>query len=375
MSCRLSDIATYVNERVSISKLTLKTYVSTENMIPNKGGITVSSGLPAISTTQAFKQGDVLVSNIRPYFKKIWVAEYDGGCSNDVLVFRPKEGIASSEFLYLVLSDDAFFDYMMAGSKGTKMPRGDRKAIIDYPISDFAISHQDQITRILLPLNRKIHVNAKLNDNLQQQAVALFKSYFIDFEFALNQEYVESEIGLIPRGWRVYKLSEFLPVITGRKNVNITSAKGKYPFFSCSQDFLWTNEYSFEGNAILVAGNGDFNVKWFNGKFEAYQRTYVLIPYVERFTSWLYYAVKYNLANITCAARGSVIKFITKGNLENFTFAAPKDLTHLDVIDVFDSINRTIDGLVQENYRLSALRDTLLPKLLSGEIDMSNVCL
>lgn len=166
MSCRLSDIATYVNERVSISKLTLKTYVSTENMIPNKGGITVSSGLPAISTTQAFKQGDVLVSNIRPYFKKIWVAEYDGGCSNDVLVFRPKEGIASSEFLYLVLSDDAFFDYMMAGSKGTKMPRGDRKAIIDYPISDFAISHQDQITRILLPLNRKIHVNAKLNDNL-----------------------------------------------------------------------------------------------------------------------------------------------------------------------------------------------------------------
>ena len=84
----------------------------------------------------------------------------------------------------------------------------------------------------------------------------MFKSYFIDFEFALNQEYVESEIGLIPRGWRVYKLSEFLPVITGRKNVNITSAKGKYPFFSCSQDFLWTNEYSFEGNAILVAGNG-----------------------------------------------------------------------------------------------------------------------
>lgn len=177
MSCRLSDIATYVNERVSISKLTLKTYVSTENMIPNKGGITVSSGLPAISTTQAFKQGDVLVSNIRPYFKKIWVAEYDGGCSNDVLVFRPKEGIASSEFLYLVLSDDAFFDYMMAGSKGTKMPRGDRKAIIDYPISDFAISHQDQITRILLPLNRKIHVNAKLNDNLEQQAQLLIQQY------------------------------------------------------------------------------------------------------------------------------------------------------------------------------------------------------
>ena len=166
MSCRLSDIATYVNEKVAISKLTLKTYVSTENMIPNKGGITVSSGLPSVSTTQAFKQGDVLVSNIRPYFKKTWLAEYDGGCSNDVLVFRPREGIVSSEFLYLLLSDDVFFDYMMAGSKGTKMPRGDRKNIMNYLVSDFALSNQKQIKKILLPLNKKIQVNAKLNDNL-----------------------------------------------------------------------------------------------------------------------------------------------------------------------------------------------------------------
>lgn len=166
MSCRLSEIATYVNDKVAISKLTLKTYISTENMIQDKGGVTFSSGLPAVSTTQAFKQGDVLVSNIRPYFKKIWLAEFDGGCSNDVLVFRPKEERVSSEFLYLVLSDDAFFDYMMAGSKGTKMPRGDRKDIMNYLVSDFALSNQEQITEILLPLNKIIHVNAKLNDNL-----------------------------------------------------------------------------------------------------------------------------------------------------------------------------------------------------------------
>ncbi|WP_418886754.1 restriction endonuclease subunit S, partial [Filifactor alocis] len=82
----------------------------------------------------------------------------------------------------------------------------------------------------------------------------------------------------------------------------------------------WTDEYSFEGNAILVAGNGDFNVKFYNGKFEAYQRTYVLIPHNPRFSAWLFYAVKYNLNKITVAARGSVIKFITKGNLEDFSF-------------------------------------------------------
>lgn len=213
----------------------------------------------------------------------------------------------------------------------------------------------------------------RINDNLEQQASALFKSWFIDFKQVPNCDFVNSEIGLIPNDWRVYKLSDFLPVITGKKNANVSSDKGAYPFFSCSQSISWTNDYSFDGHAILVAGNGDFNVKWYNGKFDAYQRTYVLIPYNKRFTSWLYYAVKYNLFNITSAARGSVIKFITKGNLENFAFAGPKDLDSLDVIDTFTTINHTIDKKTQENYRLSALRDALLPKLMSGEIDISAV--
>lgn len=232
---------------------------------------------------------------------------------------------------------------------------------------------QNKIVSVLASLDSKIDCNQKINDNLEQQASALFKSWFIDFKQVPNCDFVNSEIGLIPNDWRVYKLSDFLPVITGKKNANVSSDKGAYPFFSCSQGISWTNDYSFDGHAILVAGNGDFNVKWYNGKFDAYQRTYVLIPYNKRFTSWLYYAVKYNLFNITRAARGSVIKFITKGNLENFAFAGPKDLDSLDVIDTFTTINHTIDKKTQENYRLSALRDALLPKLMSGEIDISAV--
>ena len=212
-----------------------------------------------------------------------------------------------------------------------------------------------------------------VNDNLQQQAVALYKSWFVDFSSAPNYEMVDSEIGKIPYGWRVYRLAEFLPVITGKKNANVSSEKGDYPFFSCSQGFAWTDDYSFEGHAILVAGNGDFNVKWYKGKFEAYQRTYVLIPYEERNTSWLYYAVKYNLTKITSAARGSVIKFITKGNLENFAFAAPSDLSSCEIIDTFAAINRKIDCLTQENYRLAVIRNALLPKLMCGEIDVSDI--
>ena len=133
----------------------------------------------------------------------------------------------------------------------------------------------------------------------------------------------------LPIGWRIHHLSEYLPVITGKKDANTTSPDGQYPFFSCSQDILWTKEYSFEADAILVAGNGDFNVKNYSGKFEAYQRTYVLIPKNELFCGWLYYVVKHHLPKATTAARGSVISFITKGILENIAFAVPDDFDEL----------------------------------------------
>ena len=194
--------------------------------------------------------------------------------------------------------------------------------------------------------------------------MAIFKSWFIDYE-PYNRT--------VPNNWFEYKLSDFLPVITGKKNTNVSSSIGTYPFFSCSQDITWTDEYSFEGNAILVAGNGDFNVKFYNGKFEAYQRTYVLIPHNPRFSAWLFYAVKYNLNKITVAARGSVIKFITKGNLEDFSFYAPLNLDDYDVIDQFTAINNKIASNREENACLTELRDTLLPKLMSGKIDVSDI--
>ncbi|PKZ39495.1 restriction endonuclease subunit S [Gardnerella pickettii] len=203
-----------------------------------------------------------------------------------------------------------------------------------------------------------------MNKNLEEQAQAIFKSWFVDFE-PFN--------GNIPPDWKEYKLSEFLPVITGKKNANVSSISGLYPFFSCSQNLSWTDDYSFEGSAILVAGNGDFNAKFYNGKFEAYQRTYVLIPYNEKYTAWLYYAIKQNLKKITLAARGSVIKFITKGNLENFSFYAPRDLDNFYIIDNFDATNNIIASNREENIRLSMLRDTLLPKLMTGELDVSNI--
>lgn len=247
---------------------------------------------------------------------------------------------------------------------GSAIPSTDRYEIYGIEVELPPIEHQQKIVCLLEYLNKKIELNNRINDNLEQQAQAIFKSWFIDYE-PFN--------GKIPSTWKEYRLADFLPVVTGKKNANVSSDNGQYPFFSCSQNIAWTDNYSFEGNAILVAGNGDFNVKWYNGKFEAYQRTYVLIPYNPRYTSWLYYAVKYNLAKITSAARGSVIRFITKGNLENFSFLAPRELDKCEIIDTFSTINHAIEQRVQENYRLQALRDNLLPRLMTGEIDVSSI--
>lgn len=165
MKYKLGDICSYAKEKVEVLSLTDTTYISTENMLPNRGGVDVASSLPSVVQTQAYRKNDVLVSNIRPYFKKIWFAEYDGGCSNDVLVLRAKEDM-DAKFLYYVLADDAFFEYSTATSKGTKMPRGDKTAIMQYEVPAFDLSTQQKIAGILSDIDAKIALNKKINKNL-----------------------------------------------------------------------------------------------------------------------------------------------------------------------------------------------------------------
>ena len=165
MAYKLSDLCYYVKGKTPVTALTPLTYISTENMLTDKAGVTTASSLPTVDYTQIYQRGDVLVSNIRPYFKKIWQATCDGGCSNDVLVFRANDH-CDPTFLYYVLADDAFFNYSMATSKGTKMPRGDKTAIMEYPVPQFDIDTQKRIGAILSALDKKISVNTTINDNL-----------------------------------------------------------------------------------------------------------------------------------------------------------------------------------------------------------------
>lgn len=165
MKYKLSDICSYYRGKIDVTDLSSRNYISTENMLPNKNGITVATAFPSTVQTQGFQEQDVLVSNIRPYFKKIWFADRKGGCSNDVLVFRANKGV-DPRYLYYVLADDSFFAYSMATSKGTKMPRGDKKALMDYGVPNYGLNIQKKIARLLSLLDEKIEVNTDINKNL-----------------------------------------------------------------------------------------------------------------------------------------------------------------------------------------------------------------
>ncbi|MEE0506395.1 MAG: restriction endonuclease subunit S [Ruminococcus callidus] len=154
----LSEICGYSKDKVNIEDLTLDTYYSTENMQPNRQGAIQATALPTIKQTIACKKGDVLISNIRPYFKKIIYCFADCGCSTDVLCFVPNKSEYSA-FLYCALYSDKFFDYMVAGSKGTKMPRGDKQQIMMYPICIPSTEYVEQFSKIVAPMLETVYTN------------------------------------------------------------------------------------------------------------------------------------------------------------------------------------------------------------------------
>ena len=161
----LSDVCTYSKERISVKDLTLDNYYSTENMLPYKAGADIATSLPMTSQTIKCHIGDVLVSNIRPYFKKILYCYCDCGCSNDVLCFTPKSKNLSA-FLYCTLYADRFFDFMVAGAKGTKMPRGDKQQIMTYPVQLPLAEELETFNALANPMLQQINTNSVENNRL-----------------------------------------------------------------------------------------------------------------------------------------------------------------------------------------------------------------
>lgn len=174
---KLSDITSVITDKCGVANLCIETYISTENILPNYGGIKIASKLPKTGTFTCFKKGDVLFSNIRPYLKKVWLASFDGVASNDIIVFRALAGFDAS-FVSCIIKSDAFIAYSMIGAKGVKMPRGDKDMMLHYDVYVPNIEEQKEIAACLLFIDSYISSIYEKVEQLKAHKKSLMQKMF-----------------------------------------------------------------------------------------------------------------------------------------------------------------------------------------------------
>ncbi|MDD3383124.1 MAG: restriction endonuclease subunit S, partial [Bacilli bacterium] len=235
---------------------------------------------------------------------------------------------------------------------------------------------QNKIAKILHLIDQKIVNNNKINFELESMAKTLYDYWFLQFEFP-NEEgkpykssggkmvWNEELKREIPEGWELKHAYEIADIKTGKEDANHSTENGKYPFFTCSNDILRCDDYKFEGNVILIAGNGDFNVKHYNGKFNAYQRTYVIKPYDEKYIGLFHICCNQTVEQFKKGSNGSIVKFITLSDIQNVKML---DCKNDNLLTTFNKSLEQIDCLKKENEELLSLRDFLLPLLMNGQV-------
>ena len=300
---------------------------------------------------------DLIISCSGTVGKISIISESDpkGIISQALLILRPDISKIDLMYLYYFLSSKQGFELITQASHGSvQINIAERKVVQNIPILLPPLPEQHAIASVLSSLDDKIDLLHRQNKTLEAMAETLFRQWFVE----------EAD-----EGWEEVTLGDFFPVLTGKKDANFGTDDGLYPFFTCSQNPIKAPEYSFDGSAILLAGNGDFNIKRYVGKFEAYQRTYVLIPSDVTYFGFLYTLMKYYLNEITDGHQGSVINFITKGMITGFSFNLPRDRASIaNKLFRFNQIFEKVDSNTNQIHTLEKLRDTLLPKLMSGEV-------
>lgn len=378
MKYKLSDICEYAKGKIKVSALDENTYISTENMLPNKSGIAKAASLPTQEQTQAFMKNDVLVSNIRPYFKKIWYATFDGGCSNDVLVFRAKEGV-SSRFLHYVLADDTFFDYSMATSKGTKMPRGDKKAIMEYEVPKLSYEEQCKIAGILEVIDEKIKLNTDINKNLLEQAQTIFAEEFLSLD-GVPEGWSESSLlgianylnGLAMQKFRPSDAEQGLPVLK-IKELRQGSCDANSEL--CSPSIK--PEYIVHDGDVIFSWSGSLLVDfWCGGTCGLNQHLFKVTS--NEYAKWFYFAwTNHHLQKFAAIAAdmATTMGHIKREELAKAEVLIPSQSDYDRIGGILAPLYDLVIANRIENRKLASLRDELLPQLMSGQLDVSEVSL
>ncbi len=173
----LATVADLVNERINVNQIAVKQYVSTENLLPDFGGLSQAVKLPSVSSVTSFQPKDILISNIRPYLKKVWQSDMQGGASNDVLVVRAKKHVGA-DYLAAILRSDLFIDYVMRGAKRVKMPRGEISMTQEFPVPCPCPGEQQKIADCLFSLDACIGAEIRKLDALKARKQGLMLQLF-----------------------------------------------------------------------------------------------------------------------------------------------------------------------------------------------------
>jgi len=396
---QLGDLVKYNNDKISVFEVKKENYISTENMLPDKKGIGDNAKLPEKGKVNVYVHGDILISNIRPYFKKIWFADNIGSHSTDVLNLRITSKEVLSKYLYYYVLQDRFFEYMTTSSKGTKMPRGDKQAIMKYPVFIPDISMQSKIVSILSNLDDKIQNNLYIIDNLEQISQTLFKRWFIDFEFP-NEEgqpykssggkMIESELGEIPEGWEVKKLKDltlqykdtFNPKKSEEEEVYHYSLPAydanSYPVVDKVKE-IKSNKWIVEDNCVVFSKMNPktprvWLIKEKDDLLNVASSEFVVLKNKSEKSNFFIYNVcnnqkftEYLCSNTTGSTNSR--QRVTPTIALDFKLAVNEQIIS-KFSNLISANGKMILEAAEENKNLEQLRDTLLPKLLSGEIEI-----
>ena len=242
--CTLEDVMNFSTTRVNSSELNEDNYVSTENMLQGYQGIVDAKSVPEDVNVISFSCGDILISNIRPYLKKVWKATYNGGCSSDVFVLKANDNI-ESDYLHYVIANDKFINFVMSGAKGVKMPRGDKKQMKTYCLSLPQIQEQNKIATLLRLIDERISTQSKIIEDLKKLKSAISKKLLCNDK------------------WTTYKIQDIAEIGRGRviSSVEIDRQKNPlYPVYSSQTSnngiMGYLDNYMFDGEYITWTTDG-----------------------------------------------------------------------------------------------------------------------
>ncbi|WP_231167953.1 restriction endonuclease subunit S [Helicobacter pylori] len=343
MSKTLQDYATLINDTIQSNEI--NHYITTDNMCQNLGGIDTFKNINIPQgKVRSFQKDDVLLSNIRLYFRKVYRAKQKGGCSSDVLVFRAKH--IDSATLFAILSSQIFTDYACSGSQGSKMPRGNKTHMMDFKIPTINFT----IAKIFNSIQNKIENNHKVNELLHTLAYKIYEYYF---KYKPKNAKLEQIIIENPKSSIMVK--------------NAQKTQDKYPFFTSGDNILFYPKAIIDGRNCFLNTRGNAGIKFYVGK--ASYSTYTWCICANEFSDYLYLLLSNIKTHINQSFfQGTIIKQLQKNLLKKYPIYMPS----AHEIKKFNQIIMPLLTLISINTRtskkLEQIRDFLLPLLLKQQV-------